>query len=131
MSIYIRRKYADWKGEVQCFTCFFFGPWTELQAGHYKHKYLDFDEKNIHPQCDVCNRWSYGRPGVYKQRLVATYGEEVLIYLDNEVKKEKQRIDKLGYSYTKTELEAIIIDLQIKIKVLDAKESTYAPAVSQ
>jgi len=119
MSIYIRRKYADWKGEVRCFTCYFVGPWKELQAGHYKHKYLDFDEKNIHPQCDVCNRWSYGRPGVYKQRLIQTYGEEHLTYLDEGVKKEKQRIEKKGYAYTKAELEVKIEDLTEKINVLE------------
>jgi hypothetical protein len=124
MSVYIRRKYADWKGNVQCFTCYWQGPWKEAQAGHFKHKYQDFNEKNIHPQCDMCNRWSYGRPNVYKQQLIKKYGESALTEIEELVKKERLRIDKKGYAYTKTELEKIIKDLTKKIGALDDPRRT-------
>ena len=122
-SILTRRSNADWRGIVHCFTCYWHGDWKEAQAGHYKHGVLDFNPKNVHVQCDVCNRWSYGRPKLYRQRLVETYGEEVIDYLDEEAKQEKQRIDKLGYAYTPEELEAIIENLTQQIDALDHRET--------
>lgn len=117
-SEYVRRFYADWRGWVRCFTCLAIRHYKEMQAGHYKHKYLDFDMRNIHPQCDSCNRWAYGKAPEYKRNLVFTYGEEVLKEIDSGVKEEKIRVEKLGYAYTTEELNQIIEDLKEKIKCL-------------
>ena len=72
-SDYIRKKYA--KGDyVTCFTCNRVKHWKEMNAGHFKHGVLDFDEINIHVQCVYCNRHLSGNLSVYAERLINKYG---------------------------------------------------------
>ncbi len=73
-SIYVRRKNADFYGIVDCFTCFNKKHWKEMNAGHYKHGKLDFDEMNINVQCVNCNKWNSGRLDVYSMKLIDKYG---------------------------------------------------------
>ena len=123
MSIYTRRRYADWRGFVTCFTCPKYAPWQEFQGGHFRHGHLDFDEENIHPQCASCNKWWHGRLDVYSHQLLKKYGPSIIDILDERIKNEKP--------LTVTDYERIIRELTEKIATLDAKESTYALAVGQ
>lgn len=56
-----------------CFTCSEFGN----QAGHFRHRRLDFDERNLHCQCFRCNAKFVlaGNLGVYAVRLDKEYGQ--------------------------------------------------------
>lgn len=57
-SLYIRTKFADWKGEVQCYTCPVKKPIKEMQNGHYISRvYMNtrYYEPNLRPQCYRCN----------------------------------------------------------------------------
>lgn len=74
MSKYIRTKNADEFGMVECYTCGKMYHWKELQAGHYKHDRLDFDERNLKPQCIRCNNYLSGRLDVYTENLIRDYG---------------------------------------------------------
>lgn len=65
-----------------CFTCGAF-VWNEelgtndirpMQAGHYRHGVLDFDEQNINCQCVRCNHWLSGNLGEYTLKLIDKYG---------------------------------------------------------
>ena len=49
-----------------------------MQAGHYKHNVLDFDEMNVHCQCVRCNKYLHGNGGEYAFRLARHYGLEEL-----------------------------------------------------
>lgn len=51
MSEYVRRKWADKDWFNTCYTCSYNTHWKNLQAGHFKHWRLDFDERNLKPQC--------------------------------------------------------------------------------
>lgn len=73
-SVFIRTKYADKFGYVVCYTCPTKKHFREMHAGHYKHGRLDFDERNIHPQCPQCNKWNHGRLDVYGERLTKELG---------------------------------------------------------
>jgi NAD-dependent SIR2 family protein deacetylase len=48
--------------------------WKRLQAGHYFHNKLDFDRRNLRPQCPRCNKWLRGNLAVYGVRLTKELG---------------------------------------------------------
>lgn len=60
--------------DKKCVTC---GSIKNLQAGHYFHAILDFDEININAQCSACNKWRQGNLTKYAVYLVNKYGIEV------------------------------------------------------
>lgn len=57
----------------RCVTC---GSRNSLQAGHFYHGVLDFDEMNINAQCSQCNKWNHGNLAVYSVYLLRKYGQE-------------------------------------------------------
>src|SRR6185295_6730992 len=84
-SEYVRRS-----SKGICFSCGARKHWKELDAGHYIHGRLDYDELNIHAQCTYCNRYLHGNLGKYAERLLARHGEAALQELRlraNQVKK--------------------------------------------
>lgn len=58
----------------RCFTCDTKYPWRKLNAGHFIHNSLDFDEINVHGQCSRCNRFLHGNAAVYAIKLVEIHG---------------------------------------------------------
>jgi hypothetical protein len=80
MSEYVRRKDADWRGWVKCYTCYRLGHWKEMQAGHRYHRTLDYSLDNIKPQCPQCNMSGHGGKsgnlGEYEHNLIKDYGLE-------------------------------------------------------
>lgn len=81
MSEWVRRKDADWRGYMACFTCDAVKHWKEMQAGHRHHRRLDYDPRNIHKQCRHCNGQITtgglgGNLGEYERRLCKIYGHE-------------------------------------------------------
>lgn len=80
-SIYIRSSAADESGVVQCVTCPNRFVWNsgQIQAGHWMHGRLDFDERNVHPQCVTCNyHWNTKVSVAYAIFMSKTYGVEVM-----------------------------------------------------
>lgn len=82
-SKYTRIKDADFKGYVACFTCHKQDDHRLMDAGHYIPKatsgsYLKFYEKNVHPQCQDCNRLKHGNYAVYKGQLILKYGAGII-----------------------------------------------------
>lgn len=93
MSIYIRRKYADWRGYVKCITCGEVKQWKQMQGGHFipgRRNSIIFDERNVHPQCVGCNMFKAGNPVKYFRFMQQTYGEDVIKELEekNEINKQ-------------------------------------------
>jgi hypothetical protein len=84
-SKYIRLSYADWRGNVACCTCGATVPWKRAQAGHFvpgRGNSILFDERNVHPQCYVCNIRLKGNPRKYEAFMRAKYGQDVINELD-------------------------------------------------
>lgn len=87
VSLYVRKKDMDWKGFVNCFTCGKYENYKLVDAGHYIPKatsgsYLKFYEKNIHVQCQDCNRIKAGNYAVYKVKLIEKYGAGIIEHLN-------------------------------------------------
>lgn len=86
------------KRDRNCFTCnarpF---SWKELQAGHFIHGKLDFDEMNINAQCIRCNHFLSGNLASYTINLIRKHGME-------KVEELRQRaslaiVEKYPYEY--------------------------------
>lgn len=92
MSELVRRKDAGFAGYNECFTCERSFPWQELHCGHFQHGKLDFDERNLKPQCPSCNTYHAGRLDVYAAKLVKMHGLEWVESLIDEAHKHS------GYS---------------------------------
>jgi hypothetical protein len=113
-SQHIRRKYADWKGDVQCVTCqtwlrefeykgISLPGWKSAQAGHFipgRHNSILFDERHVYPQCYRCNVILHGNLINYYPFMIKTQGQRVI----NELKK----LDKVNKQFTTTELEVLL-----------------------
>lgn len=110
MSEWTRRRGSIWNGDGECYTCRTLYPWKELQAGHFYHRKLDFDERNIRKQCALCNVFYNGKRAEYAIRLIRENG---LDWMD---KLEADAAQHPGYSLQ--ELMAIHADLTNKISSL-------------
>ena len=80
-SEYIRRSAADKNGIVRCYTCAWIGGWKDCDAGHYitrDHMATRWDERNVKPQCQHCNRFKSGVSDEFALHLVRDYGQDVL-----------------------------------------------------
>lgn len=85
MSLYIRQKYADKDGTVQCYTCPYKAHWKKMQNGHYitrSLKYTRWDEDNCRPQCFVCNMRNQGMSHLFRENLVKEIGEFSVLKLE-------------------------------------------------
>ena len=111
MSEWVRRKDANPDGFNECYTCDTPLHYKQLQAGHFKHGRLDFDERNLKPQCAQCNKYYSGRLDVYAERLIKDNG---LFWFDRLVADAWQH---KGYSVE--DLKKIIEDLKVKISNLE------------
>ena len=110
-SIYIRLR------DRKCVTCdarF----WDEeqgrygikgLQAGHFKHAILDFDEVNINAQCEQCNNFKSGNLSAYAVYLVNKHGAQALLDLD-----KRAMLALRGEKMSREDCEAIITKYKTK-----------------
>lgn len=110
MSEWVRRSRADFFGNVDCFTCYKQFHWKDTHAGHYQHGKLDFDERNLRPQCPACNTYHGGRLDEYTLRLINDHGLEWVETLKNEAFQHK--------GYRLDELKKIHAELQAKLSTL-------------
>lgn len=97
-SEYIRRR-----DKGRCCTCGVVSDYKNMNAGHFHHGVLDFDEMNVNCQCVACNKWNHGRLNIYATFLVEKYGLEAF----NDLYKRAMIANK-GQKYYPWELEAII-----------------------
>ena len=82
---------------LACISC---GRFSEfMDAGHFKsvggHFALRFDEKNVHGQCQSCNRFNGGRLIEYRDGLILRYGQELVDYLEGPHDLKHYTIDDL------------------------------------
>ena len=104
-SIHVRKSEADFAGYVKCCSCGMAYIWDsgDIHAGHWLHDKLDYDKRNVHPQCYKCNlKWNWKKATVgYAIYMAKRYGA-----------KEMAQIQKDAYlkenNYTIIELQEII-----------------------
>jgi hypothetical protein len=90
----LRKSKSDWRGCAPCYTCGKQYEWQLLQAGHYWHGKLDFDVRNIHPQCVRCNKWLHGNLDNYSMKLIDELGLEEVKQLRRDAARHP------GYTYS-------------------------------
>jgi hypothetical protein len=101
-SLFFRKAACiDGTDYLRCFTCRAVTHYKEAHLGHYIHNKLDFDERNLKPQCERCNYYLSGNLGVYGERLVREHGQNWLDQL-----RAKAQVN--GNYYTRQDLEKII-----------------------
>ena len=106
MSKYVRLKGADKDEFNTCYTCGVKLHYKELQAGHFHHGRLDFDERNLKPQCSRCNKYLSGNLAVYAINLMNQYGIDWLNKLSR---------DSYEIKYSCDDLKRIIKELKEKL----------------
>ena len=103
-SKYIRAR------DKACVTC---GSTKSLQAGHFWHGVLDFDEININAQCTGCNHYKSGNLAAYASYLIRKYG------IDEYDALEKRHYKAMaGEKYSVSDYEEIQETYQNKLKGL-------------
>jgi hypothetical protein len=78
-SLYIRQKYADDSGNVECYTCGSVKPIKSMQNGHFwsrSHLSVRWDEDNCRCQCAGCNVFKHGNYIVYTRKLLNEIGQQ-------------------------------------------------------
>ena len=113
-SKYIRLSHADEFKRVKCFTCPNVEYWTAMDAGHYIKRgnlLLRWDERNVKPQCQICNRDSR----TDGQKVIFTRELERLAPGITEILQEESTI---VYKPTRSELNGMLVDYTIKFKTL-------------
>lgn len=113
-SEYIRRRYADDHGFVQCYTCGATKHWKEMHAGHFqsRSKYATrWNETNVQVQCVSCNIFKAGEQFKFGIHLDQEHGEgtaEEMMYLANQSGK-----------FTIMELRDMVKEFQQKLRELE------------
>lgn len=95
-SIYIRTRNADSNGFTACFTCGAVKHYKEMDAGHFYHGTLDFNEYNVNVQCTKCNKYLHGNGVVYYPKMLQMYGQEIIDQL-NELRHQVIKLKVADY----------------------------------
>ena len=102
-SQWVRRKDADHRGYVECWTCGKVLPWSRVDAGHFQSRAkfsTRWDEMNVKPQCKGCNGFRSGEQFKFARKLDAVYGQGTA--------EEIERASNQTRKYSVEELEALI-----------------------
>lgn len=89
-SIYVRQKYSDPEGFVQCYTCGIKKHWREVHCGHFVsriHLATRFSEDNTRPQCAGCNIFGGGKTAIFGLNLERDLGQGTISRLYREAQK--------------------------------------------
>jgi len=91
-SEYIRLKYSNKLGRVNCYTCGKSGFWKGqgMQNGHWisrAKRILRWDERNCRVQCYACNCARYGESYLFALNLNKEYGYDIAAELLQESRK--------------------------------------------
>lgn len=92
--------FSKWVRErdKMCVTC---GSTGNLEAGHFWHGVLDFDEQNINAQCKSCNHFKSGNLAPYSVYLIRKYGQKAFedlekrhyLAMKGEIRTDRQYLD--------------------------------------
>lgn len=102
-SQFVRQKYADEDGMVDCWTCSKRLHWKEMQNGHFvsrQHLATRYSEDNCRPQCVGCNVFGGGKVSVFAERLERELGEGTVsrLYREaNRITKDYPYLEKIAH----------------------------------
>ena len=118
VSRYVRMRWSDKNGNCKCYTCPTVLPWKQMQAGHYikrSHLFLRWDaDRNIRPQCELCNCNKHGNLAVFAQTLEKEKPGLPDILLEESA---------LVFKPSRSEIKQIILEYSVKIKNINECKS--------
>lgn len=109
-SLFVRKKHSR-GGQARCVSCGKVLPIKELDAGHYvsrNHLSTRYDERNVHPQCQKCNRFDGGAMAGYTLYMLDTYGRETI--------EELHRLSKEVWRWKESDYRDLCKELNQKLK---------------
>lgn len=94
-------RYVRLRDQGICFTCSTIKDYKLMDAGHFfeagvSPPELYFHPKNVHCQCDSCNRYKSGNKDIYAVRLEMKYGKGIISEL-HAIKIKQKYWSKLDY----------------------------------
>lgn len=109
-SKYIRQKYANQEGQVQCYTCPIKKHWKEMQCGHFVSRSAlatRFSEDNCRVQCVGCNVFGGGQIATFANNLEReNEGIVTALYKKSqEITKDYPYQEKIDYYQSLLEIE--------------------------
>jgi len=114
---YVRKRDAS-GDHFKCISCGKIKHVDYMHAGHYysvgQYPGLRFDEDNCHGQCNYCNTFLHGNLIEYRDGLLGRIGLDRFMRLKHRAEDYK----KLGYKFSRSEVEAKIKELNERIKEL-------------
>lgn len=111
---WVKLSNANLDGWIECITCGRYFRYEKIDCGHYvsrDFKSVRWDERNVAPQCQSCNRYHEGRKDVFALKLQEKYGPGIL----QELNDKKNEIKK----WTPDELKDMLEDYKNKIKEME------------
>ena len=114
-SRYLRLKYSDSNGIVECYTCGKKHKWEEIQCGHFMGRSnlgTRWMEQNCRPQCEPCNCYKDGNLEVFENKL----NEE-----NNSIVEYLRECARQVVKPTKDELKQLLIEYRSKYNYIKAK----------
>ena len=116
-SLWTRLRFSV-DGRVACITCQVTKPIAAMQCGHFqKRHYLAtrWHPENNHPQCPACNVFKAGAMAEYAAYGVNRYGMDWPARM--------VALSKTQVKYSRTDLEALILDYETRLKSLSAVDA--------
>ena len=114
-SQYLRNKYADKTGMVECYTCGGKHKITEIQCGHFMGRVnlgTRWMEANCRPQCMECNYFKTGDIEEFENKLNEENG--ALVEYLRETARQTVRP-------TRDELKSLILEYRAKLNLVKKK----------
>ena len=87
-SLYVRLSNAYKDGLVHCYTCTSVSHYKKIHAGHYISRYYKatrWDERNVRPQCFMCNIFRKGNAVIFRRNLVNEIGDVAVEEMEKSV----------------------------------------------
>jgi len=114
-SKFIRLKYSNEKGIVNCFTCNKPFRIANIQNGHFIHRTdmaTRFMEQNCRPQCEWCNSRHNDDRSIFAEALERD-NPDITQWLEQQAREVVKP--------TRDELKQLIISYRYKVKLLEKK----------
>jgi ribosomal protein L37E len=114
-SQYLRNKYADKTGVVECYTCNKKYKISEMQCGHFMGRSnlsTRWMEDNCRPQCEQCNCYKDGNIEEFEYRLHKE---------NNALVEYLREIARQAVRPTRDELKGLILEYRAKLNLVKKK----------
>ncbi len=116
-SQYVRAKYIEEDGQIQCATCETRDTYKNMQAGHFmSRRYTNtrWADHNVLPQCKACNMFNQGRQWLMGREIDKRFGAGTAQAMHKQSRETKRM--------TLRELNALHNELERKVEKYNPRD---------